>query len=1410
MPINRYQIRNVYSLADPELYKAADKDDPEALLEGVAMAGLVGVLRQLGDLAEFAAEIFHDLHEEVMATAARGHGLLTRVQQLESEFPSIERAFLSQTCHSKFFPNSGIDWHPNRQTAHNLITTGDLPRFVMDSYEECRGPPRLFLLDKFDVGGAGACLKRYTDPSVFKVEASSYEIESAETQRDKKIRKPKKKGSRWKGGETQEVSHVKLHQLFLEERVQNGAIEPARLVKLKKRPNKLPFDLESGESYMNTLLNSPEDKLVHEVPVRLSTLMLPSDTSNGSRLEIPEDSMAGSALGSAVQSSSVEKIVCGDPADSLSRKVAERKTSELPTSGLSLGTGIVSSTIEEEVDEKQITVDEEIKTDGLQNGYLSDDVASETDDYMDALATMESQLEPDAELRAKTDPSINQGTYSDANIGQFQSQLSDSQSVGNSIASDDGNDSIRKGVTTSLYSDTTSTSTENTLPVGIDSPPQPFACTEIPFHPRVPPKQVSIAEKIMVTQHSDHNITNDTCVDVSKVPNGSSAIDSALHVDQVRILEEGTSKEADSNKVSSNHNETLSSPRKNREHQIYMEVTVDCTSKHPDFLPTADSLSSMSFVEIPEGEVDDKHGNDRSSPMIHLPIILDTTCRMSENSLSEVNQVKYEEDNHSTGSVDGHCSSSHSVILHVDEQPFATSLAECDIDDLDVKPSDTTSIDDVPVAEVAADNPDIYSKKQFKEIADDILHISDLAEAIVPYSSEAETESNNAEIELMAGAVSDVADANRSGGNDLSVLKDEAELEEREIGSVKSEVKVVGSNPVSVPDDLDINEGKDLLTLEDDAELEAREVDSINLEVETRAAVLLPIDVDKHEGNGCSTLKEPDASRSVIDRLCNEQDYQESGKKEEVDQLLVISPDLDYISCDTAPYDSSSQLLLDSIPDTSLSTCDDLNDDVDSLSLNSKILQDRKHSFLAETDQNGLQEVILHGLSSPPGNIASCDPSDVQLLDSASSSIVFTEANHDIESKSPNHGDHDKFEAAKSSPEDNANQPNDQLHELLASEGSQMLLQLDSLTHVDHEKHFDSRSEPYLVNNATQSVVEEEDLQRQLMDVVVATHESTHIQDMQSSTESVSIPVSGNLQALELLQVSGQEVNHSAQVKHQSTPVFSGFGILPQLTPVKPEDMPPLPPLPPMQWRMRKPQNALLTPTDSDQHSDNPFPSMFPCKADEGPQVVGHPTLDETRNPDTENQKSKHAYEDLRSDTGGFSQMLLPEASLHTEDHDKSSVSSEAKFAENLMPVETEHSHSVPTTSGRELFWPSSNPYSFHPVDDEVPNTIRPIKVQRPRTPLIDAVAAHDKSKLRKVSDRATPEIPKGEESDAILEQIRAKSFNLKPAVQTRPSIQGPKTNLRVAAILEKANAIRQAFAGSDDDDDDSDSWSDS
>ncbi|RZB57077.1 Protein SCAR2 [Glycine soja] len=131
-------------------------------------------------MSRFLVKIFHDLLEEVMATTARCHGLMAHVKQLEIEVPSLEKAFFSQTHHSSFYTNGAIDWHPNLRFEQNLVTCADLPRFTMDSYEECHGPPRLYLLDKFDVVGDGACLKRYTNPSFFKMESTSSVIATIE------------------------------------------------------------------------------------------------------------------------------------------------------------------------------------------------------------------------------------------------------------------------------------------------------------------------------------------------------------------------------------------------------------------------------------------------------------------------------------------------------------------------------------------------------------------------------------------------------------------------------------------------------------------------------------------------------------------------------------------------------------------------------------------------------------------------------------------------------------------------------------------------------------------------------------------------------------------------------------------------------------------------------------------------------------------------------------------------------------------------------------------------------------------------------------------------------------------------------------------------------------------------------
>lgn len=49
----------------------------------------------------------------------------------------------------------------------------------------------LIIYSRFDVAGAGACLKRYTDPSFFKAESAFSGTEPVEGQREKKVRKVK-------------------------------------------------------------------------------------------------------------------------------------------------------------------------------------------------------------------------------------------------------------------------------------------------------------------------------------------------------------------------------------------------------------------------------------------------------------------------------------------------------------------------------------------------------------------------------------------------------------------------------------------------------------------------------------------------------------------------------------------------------------------------------------------------------------------------------------------------------------------------------------------------------------------------------------------------------------------------------------------------------------------------------------------------------------------------------------------------------------------------------------------------------------------------------------------------------------------------------------------------------------------
>ncbi|KAL1224792.1 Scar-like domain-containing protein WAVE 5 [Cardamine amara subsp. amara] len=196
MPLVRFKIRNELSLGGPELNRSAavENEEPKAILGAVEVAGLIGILRQLGDLAEFSAEVFNGIQEEVTVTASRCQKLTSRVRRIESALSPLEKAVLSQTSHIHFAYTAGTEWHPRIRNGHSHFVQSDLPLCVMESYEQCRDPPPLHLLDRFAVGGPGSCLRKYSDPTFFRKDLSNLnKADDIKVQRDQAHRKRKKK-----------------------------------------------------------------------------------------------------------------------------------------------------------------------------------------------------------------------------------------------------------------------------------------------------------------------------------------------------------------------------------------------------------------------------------------------------------------------------------------------------------------------------------------------------------------------------------------------------------------------------------------------------------------------------------------------------------------------------------------------------------------------------------------------------------------------------------------------------------------------------------------------------------------------------------------------------------------------------------------------------------------------------------------------------------------------------------------------------------------------------------------------------------------------------------------------------------------------------------------------------------------
>ncbi|KAJ1297548.1 hypothetical protein BS78_01G384800 [Paspalum vaginatum] len=354
MPLSRHRVGNEYALGGRDLYRAADQHDPEAVLDGVAMAGLVGVLRQLGDLAEFSAQVFHGLYDDVMSTSARGHGLMLRVQQLEAELPLVEK----DSCQRDYLhvaSDRGVDWHPNARVDHGVVTRGDTPRFIMESIKQCRGPPKLFMLDKYDIGGEGACLKRYTDPSFFKTDSACSTMLQEGIQKER----------------------IPLKALEIRPNLQNAEIfQSPNAAGTVSRPE----TGSSGEPMDEVPINRRRLKyrqLNGSVFQRFRPLMhdLYEKASSGEKLVTIDVSKVHIPLTDSPESNTEERDIMVDTSVNMDKaKVTVRKNRSISEEALSRSSDARSA--------------------GSSKGYNS-----EVDIYMDALTTMDSEVETDSEHR---------------------------------------------------------------------------------------------------------------------------------------------------------------------------------------------------------------------------------------------------------------------------------------------------------------------------------------------------------------------------------------------------------------------------------------------------------------------------------------------------------------------------------------------------------------------------------------------------------------------------------------------------------------------------------------------------------------------------------------------------------------------------------------------------------------------------------------------------------------------------------------------------------------------------------------------------------------------------------------------------------------------------------------------------
>ncbi|RVW12967.1 Protein SCAR3 [Vitis vinifera] len=360
-------------------------------------------------------------------TASRSHKLLVRVQQIEAALPLLRSPYwpkeatyilltllvrlcpigmmmcdganpstckLSHLVHvcdhladslgSKQFRSfiessgfAGSNWHASIPNEQNHFIYHDLPRFIMDSYEECRDPPRLHLLDKFDTGGLGSCLKRYSDPTFFRrASVGSDEANAEKAQRDK-ARKIKKKRSLQRNGELSRSASIRIAVAEQQPKGSSSGL---------KMQSHDTFDSASPDGQTKLL----ENGFPHNSPQK-QTGCSSSCVTWDEKTEIVEPKGQESD---------------GDEASEMLPTICNLETQERAPVSIrnvdEMDILLVDDPVSiRNVDEMDILLVDENSPKSISGGNQIDEIESETDNYMDALNTIDSESENDFDCQTK-------------------------------------------------------------------------------------------------------------------------------------------------------------------------------------------------------------------------------------------------------------------------------------------------------------------------------------------------------------------------------------------------------------------------------------------------------------------------------------------------------------------------------------------------------------------------------------------------------------------------------------------------------------------------------------------------------------------------------------------------------------------------------------------------------------------------------------------------------------------------------------------------------------------------------------------------------------------------------------------------------------------------------------------------